>query len=82
MARPRRAALPAIIHALRAPVGAWDGSAIGASPKELGLKGSPTWVPDVANIQMQRKAEVLKGDPAVIARTLVEKLKSAGVIEG
>ena len=49
LARPRRAALPALIHALREPVGTWDGQAIGASPKELGLKGSPTWVRSISS---------------------------------
>ena len=49
LAKPRRASLPAIVHALREPIGAWDGSAIGASPKELGLKGSPTWVRSISS---------------------------------
>jgi electron transfer flavoprotein beta subunit len=49
LAKPRRASLPAIVHALREPIGAWDGSEIGASPKELGLKGSPTWVRSISS---------------------------------
>lgn len=49
-------------------------------PEKIGLKGSPTWVPDVANIEMKRKAEIMKGDPADMARALVEKLKVAGVL--
>jgi electron transfer flavoprotein beta subunit len=49
LAKPRRAALPAIVHALREPIGAWDGNAIGASPKQLGLKGSPTWVRSISS---------------------------------
>ncbi|HOV87080.1 MAG TPA: electron transfer flavoprotein subunit beta/FixA family protein [Syntrophobacteraceae bacterium] len=44
LAKPRRASLPALVRSLRAPVANWDAKAISASPKELGLKGSPTWV--------------------------------------
>lgn len=50
------------------------------SPDKVGLAGSPTYVPDVANIEMKRKAEVMKGDAAEIARQLVEKLRVAGVL--
>lgn len=49
LAVPRRAALPAVIHALKAPIPAWDGKTIEASPKELGLKGSPTWVRSISS---------------------------------
>jgi len=46
----------------------------------IGLAGSPTYVPDVANIEMKRKGEVIKGEPGEIARQLVEKLRVAGVL--
>lgn len=49
LARPRRASLPSLLHALRAPIRTWDGKAIGASPDELGLKGSPTWVRSISS---------------------------------
>jgi electron transfer flavoprotein beta subunit len=49
-------------------------------PEKIGLKGSPTYVPDVANIEMKRRAEVIKGSPAEMARVLVEKLKAAGAL--
>ncbi len=48
--------------------------------EKIGLAGSPTYVPDVANIEMKRKTEVLKGEPAEIARQLVEKLRVAGAL--
>ena len=60
----------------------WTAVDCSADANTIGSKGSPTWVPEVANIEMKRKAEVFKGDPATIARALVEKLKSAGIIEG
>ncbi|NLE09288.1 MAG: electron transfer flavoprotein subunit beta/FixA family protein [Dehalococcoidales bacterium] len=47
---------------------------------KIGLTGSPSYVPEVSNIDTQRKGEVIKGDPAEIARQLVEKLKADGVL--
>jgi electron transfer flavoprotein beta subunit len=44
LAKPRRAALPLLIHSLRAEVKKWDARGIEAEPAKLGLKGSPTWV--------------------------------------
>ena len=49
LARPRRASLPSLLHSLRAPISTWDAKAIGASPRELGLKGSPTWVRSISS---------------------------------
>lgn len=49
LAKPRRASLPSVVHSLRAPIAAWDGKAIDASSKELGLKGSPTWVKSISS---------------------------------
>jgi electron transfer flavoprotein beta subunit len=48
--------------------------------EKIGLAGSPTWVPEVASIEMKRKGEVIKGEPAEIARQIVEKLRTAGVL--
>jgi electron transfer flavoprotein beta subunit len=49
LAKPRRASLPSVVHSLRAPFAAWDAKAIDASPRELGLKGSPTWVRSISS---------------------------------
>ena len=49
LAVPRRASLPSVIHSLRAPIAAWDAKGIEASPSELGLKGSPTWVRSISS---------------------------------
>jgi electron transfer flavoprotein beta subunit len=46
----------------------------------IGLSGSPSYVPEVSNIDTQRMGEVIEGDPAEIARKLVEKLKTDGVL--
>jgi electron transfer flavoprotein beta subunit len=44
LARPRRAPLPALIQALRAPIKTWDAKALEVSSALVGIKGSPTWV--------------------------------------
>jgi electron transfer flavoprotein beta subunit len=49
LAKPRRAPLPLLIQSLRAEVIVWDAKAIGATPENLGLKGSPTWVRKISS---------------------------------
>jgi len=44
LARPRRASLPNLMNSLKQEVRVWDKDAIAADPKQLGIKGSPTWV--------------------------------------
>ncbi len=44
MVKVRRASLPRLIGALRAPVEVWDAASLQAEAGRLGLKGSPTWV--------------------------------------
>jgi electron transfer flavoprotein beta subunit len=47
---------------------------------KIGLSGSPTYVADVININIQRKGEVIKGEPQEIAMQLIEKLRVDGVL--
>jgi len=58
----------------------WTADDVQVDKEIIGSAGSPTYIPEVANIEVQRKGEVLKGDPAEIARQLVEKLRSDGVL--
>ena len=53
---------------------------VAANKEQIGTPGSPTWVSDVTSIDMRRKGEVIKGEPAEIAKQIVEKLRSAGVL--
>ncbi len=48
--------------------------------EQIGLAGSPTWVPEVVNVEMKRKGEIIKGEPAEIARQIVAKLRTAGAL--
>jgi len=73
LAVPRRASLPSVIHSLRAPMAAWDGKGIEASPKELGLKGSPTWVRSISSPPVKTGGPVFDAGEDVgeaVAKTL------------
>jgi electron transfer flavoprotein beta subunit len=58
----------------------WSADDVGVDKTKIGLDGSPTYVPEVSNIELQRRGEVLQGEPVQIARQLVEKLRADGVL--
>jgi len=58
----------------------WTADDVDVDRATIGLDGSPTYVPEVANIEVQRRGEVLEGEPAEIARQLLEKLRADGVL--
>jgi len=58
----------------------WSADDVKVDKATIGTEGSPTYVPEVANIELQRRGEVLQGEPAQIARQLVEKLRADGVL--
>jgi electron transfer flavoprotein beta subunit len=58
----------------------WSCEDLSTDSNACGLAGSPTWVPSVTTIEMKRRGEVLKGDPSEIARQLIEKLRTDGVL--
>lgn len=60
----------------------WTVNDVEVDDARIGQGGSPTYVPEVANIETQRRGEVLEGEPAEIARQLVEKLRADGVLPG
>jgi electron transfer flavoprotein beta subunit len=75
--------IPSVFGALWATekeVKTWSADDLGANQEKIGLTGSPTYVPEVSNIEVQRRGEILQGDPAEIARQLVEKLRTDGVL--
>lgn len=53
---------------------------IGASPEEVGVKGSPTLIRDVEGPPPGRRGEIVSGDPDEAVRVLVEKLRAKGVL--
>ncbi|HHY38429.1 MAG TPA: electron transfer flavoprotein subunit beta/FixA family protein [Clostridia bacterium] len=53
---------------------------IGASPGEVGAKGSPTLIRAVEGPPPGRQGEIISGDPDEAVRALVEKLRAKGVL--
>jgi electron transfer flavoprotein beta subunit len=58
----------------------WSADDVDVDKDTIGTKGSPTYIPDVANIEIKRKGEILKGEPFEIAKQLVEKLRTDNVL--
>lgn len=58
----------------------WSADDVDVDKATIGTKGSPTFIPDVINIEIKRKGEVLKGEPVQIAKQLIEKLRTDGVL--
>jgi electron transfer flavoprotein beta subunit len=58
----------------------WSADDVDADKATIGTDGSPTYIPEVTNIELQRKGEVLKGEPVQVARELLEKLRADGVL--
>ena len=60
----------------------WSVDSIDVDREKIGLSGSPTYVPEIFNIEVQRRGEVLEGEPSEIVRQLIEKLHADGVLPG
>jgi electron transfer flavoprotein beta subunit len=57
-----------------APIRTWGPKDIGADEARIGLKGSPTQVQRTYTPKTEKKTEKLAGDPASVARALVDRL--------
>ncbi len=62
LTKVKRASLPRLIDALRAPVTVWNAESLEAEAPRLGLKGSPTWVRKIFSPPLK------KGGPRFDAR--------------
>ncbi len=78
LAKPRRASLPQLIHALRSPVTVWNGEILGGDPARMGLKGSPTWVKGIFAPAHRQGGPVFDGreDPMGAVGSCLELLLS------
>jgi electron transfer flavoprotein beta subunit len=65
LAEPRRASLGSMIHSLRAPVTVWDAKAIDAPARQVGIKGSPTWVRAISSPPPRQGGPVLEATPDI-----------------
>ncbi|RLG52352.1 MAG: electron transfer flavoprotein subunit beta [Thermoproteota archaeon] len=73
---PRIPSVSGILRAHQIPVEKWTIEDIGLSEDEAGIKGSPTIVSDVYEIEVRRKREVFQGPPEEAARWLFERIVS------
>ena len=58
----------------------WSANDLDIDKNKIGLSGSPTYVPEITNIEVQRRGEVLKGGPVEIAKQIVDRLHADGVL--
>lgn len=78
---PRYASLKGIMQAKKKPIEALDLAAVGLAVDAVGRAGSPTEIVRVAFPESGEGAQMLEGDAATVAQTLVEKLsREAGVL--
>jgi electron transfer flavoprotein beta subunit len=62
LAEPRRSPLPLMIRSLRSPVEVWDAAAVDAAPASVGIKGSPTWVKNIASPPVREGGPLFDGE--------------------
>ncbi len=77
---PRYASLKGIMMAKRKPLDKPAPADLGLSPEEIGAAGSRVEIVDVAFPKVGEGAQIIEGDPATAAKTLVEKLRQEGIV--
>ncbi len=73
--QPRYASLKGIMKAKRKPIDAPAPADLGLAPESLGSAGSRVEILEVAFPESGAGAQIIEGDPAAAARTLVDKLQ-------
>jgi len=77
---PRLPTVSAILKCYKKGIIKWTASDIGASPRSVGLEGSPTKVTDVFSPEVKRKREIFEGPVDKEVEWLIEKLHESGII--
>ncbi len=77
---PRYASLKGIMQAKRKPIDRPTPGDLGLAAEELGSAGSRVEIVDVAFPESGGGAQIIEGEPAAAAKTLVEKLRQEGVV--
>jgi electron transfer flavoprotein beta subunit len=79
---PRYLFIPLLMAAFEAdaPIKYWGSNDIGTDEESIGLKGSPTKVQRTFTPSHKKKIEKLTGQPAEVAKTLVDRLKERRVL--
>ena len=77
---PRHISLIRISEAMRKEIKIWTMKNLDVDRDMVGLSGSPTQVADVFMPEMKRRGEILGGEPEIVVKLLVEKLRQLGVM--
>ena len=79
--KPRYPSVKGIVSVCRnCDVLTWTAKDIGASPKMIGLNGSPTQVARTFAPEPKGQGVVLKGEPEAVVKELVKKLREKNVV--
>ena len=77
---PRYASLKGIMQAKRKPIDRPSPADLGLDAAQLGSAGSRLEIVDVAFPESGGGAQIIEGDAATAAQTLVEKLRQEGIV--
>ncbi len=77
---PRLPSMRGIMQATSLPIERWTAGDLGLDADLVGLKGSPTQMLNVFTPPSARKGEILRGTPAEVARTLLQRLERERLI--
>ena len=77
---PRMPSLRGLSKSRSAQIPVWTANDIAADKATIGQAGSGTWVVKVFYPQRIQHAEIIKGEPAVQAAALIEKLREAKIV--
>jgi electron transfer flavoprotein beta subunit len=77
---PRALSFSGIVKARKKEITHWGIDELGVPEESVGLKGSPTIVSSMANLDSKREVEIIAGTREEKAERLVQKLADAGAI--
>jgi electron transfer flavoprotein beta subunit len=80
MNTPRTLSFSGIVKARKKEITQWGIDELGVPEESVGLKGSPTIVSGMANLDSNREVEIIAGTREEKAQRLVQKLADAGAI--
>jgi len=80
--KPRTLSFSGIIKARKKHITTWGLDDLGVSAQSVGLKGSPTFVSEIASIKSRREVEMLEGTLAEKVERLAAILSDAGAVNG
>ena len=78
--QPKPLSFSGILKARSKEITEWDHEALGIPAESVGLKGSPTIVTEMSNLESRREVEMLEGTLEEKVERLVQILSDAGVV--